>query len=86
MPNFFEEVKAAVIDDAALSQGDTSGAGRSVSRERSPGSLSLTALLPLTASPTRTPTSCFLLPLPTAKPLTSSLTGGLFSSQPPSLL
>ena len=38
MPNFFEKVKAAVIDDAALSQGDTSRHGHSVSREPSPGS------------------------------------------------
>lgn len=27
MPNFFEEIKAAVIDDTALSQGDTSRQG-----------------------------------------------------------
>ena len=37
MPNFFEEVKAAVIDDAALSQGDTSQCSCSVSQGLSPG-------------------------------------------------
>lgn len=37
MPDFFEEVKAAVVDDAALSQGDTSRRSCSVSRELSPG-------------------------------------------------
>ena len=37
MPDFFEEVKAAVVDDAALSQEDTSQGDCSVSRELIPG-------------------------------------------------
>lgn len=75
MSDFFEEVKAAVIDDAALSQGDTRGTGRSVSREHRPGSLSLTSWLPLTVSP-----------YPPLLPALSSLSPQPSPSRPPSSL
>lgn len=70
MPNFFEEVKAAVIDDAALSQGDTSGAGRSVSRERRrggswvPSTVGAIQLEPSVGHPWSPPKPIPLLPTP----------------------
>lgn len=91
MSNFFEEVKAAVIDDAALSQGDTSQCSCSVSPGLSPISpypgRGLRQLLrpswPALKPSAWLPTVCLSLPAPPpAAPLLTSLPSPLVYDLP----